>query len=57
MWKLLDYFAFYEIWGNRNKRRLINPKTKEVVLEYDISVPDRNQLKIPFKKGVGDEEE
>ncbi len=50
MWKLLDYFAFYEIWSKGTKRRLVNPKTNETVLEYDVGRKDNpKQLKIPFR--------
>jgi hypothetical protein len=54
MWKLIDYFAFLEIWSNGTKRRLVDPKTKEVKFEYDVGKKDNpKQLKIPFKEGGG----
>ena len=53
-WKLIDYFAFCEIWGKGHERKLINPKTKEVVLTYSVAKPNHNQLKIPFEKGDKD---
>ena len=54
-WKLIDYFAFYEIWAKGHERKLINPRTKEVLLTYSVAKPNPRQLKIPFEKGDGNE--
>ena len=53
-WKVIDYFAFCEIWAKGHERKLINPRTKEVVLTYSVTKPNHNQLKIPFEKGDKD---
>ena len=52
-WKKVGIFAHCEVWARGNERVLLNPKTSVVEFEYTVINP--NQLKIPFKKGDKDD--